>query len=152
LFLLLREDRAAFGSLVDIGGDANCAKVRVTDSNCSLLFTTLLLVNGKDTHNCASGTGNDSVGKVSVGRDKDVAGQFTHRDLVRGFLELENLLVDELTFFVVDNVGIEGTLLAWRLVTRLLGASATPRKSQARETTIDVDVFAITAALADGVN
>ena len=34
--------------------------------------------------------------------------EFTHGDLVGGFLELENLLVHKLTFLMVNDVRIQG--------------------------------------------
>jgi hypothetical protein len=53
-----------------------------------------------------------------------VTWQLTDRYLIRGFLEFENLLVDELTSFVVNDIGIKRAVFTGFLVTGDLGSTA----------------------------
>lgn len=77
--------------------------------------------------------------------------KFTDRHLVGRFLQLQNLLIHELTLFVMNNVWVKRTLVA-RLITRLFATTATPRKGQSREASFNVDIFAMIAVLAADVN
>jgi hypothetical protein len=80
-----------------------------------------------------------------------MARQFTYRNLIRGFLELENLLVDKVTFLVGDDIRVHGTRVR-SLLPRLWAAAAASRQGQAREATIDSDMVHIFTALASEAN
>jgi hypothetical protein len=76
--------------------------------------------------------------------------QFTNRNLVGGFLELENLLVHKLALLVMDDVRVERAFLIW-LVAWHFGATALPRKGEAREAAVNDDIFTMVAGLAANV-
>lgn len=69
----------------------------------------------------------------------DVTGQFSDGYIVRGFLELEDLLVDELALFVDDKIGIERAL--GRVFARLGGASTGTGKRDSCKATGDGNVL-----------
>jgi hypothetical protein len=77
--------------------------------------------------------------------------QFTDWHLIRRFLQLENLLVDELRLFMGDNIGIKRAF-RFRFITRLRLASTPPRKGKPGESTINPDVLAVVAVFAANVD
>lgn len=79
-----------------------------------------------------------------------MTGHFTNRNLIRGFLELENLLVHKLALLVVNHVRIERTFLIW-LVAWHLFTTALSGKGEAREAAVNDDIFTVVAALAADV-
>jgi len=84
----------------------------------------LAVVNAEDAHDYASRTGDDAVGEVAVGADENVAGKFADGDVFGGFLEFKDLLVDELGFFVDNEVGVERALVAVRWAVLRSGADS----------------------------
>lgn len=88
--------------------DADGTEVGVADGDAGGRgFGGLLgLVDGEDSHDGAAGAGDDAVGEVAVGGDEDVAGELANGDLVRSFLEFDDLLVDELRFLMHDEVWV----------------------------------------------
>ena len=95
--------------MAGVGGDADSAEVGVADGDAGGLFVRGRfggLVDGEDAHYGAARAGHDAVREVAVGGDDDVARKLADGDLVRGFLELEYLLVDEVGLLVEDEVGV----------------------------------------------
>jgi hypothetical protein len=109
------------------------------------------LVDREDAHDCATGTRDNAVGKVAIGGNKDVSRHLTHWHLIGGFLKLEDLLVHKLTFFMVNDVRIQGTLLVG-LVIFIPRSTASTWQREAREATVDLEVLAMVATLAANVN
>lgn len=72
-----------------------------------------------------------------------MAREFTDGDHIGGFLEFEDLLVDEGTFFVHNKVRVHGA--AFCLVARDVRAVASPGEGDAGEATEDGDGFRIAA-------
>jgi hypothetical protein len=73
----------------------------------------------------------------------DVTRQFTDGDVVWGFLQLDDLLIDKVTFFVDDKVGVQGT--GSRVFAGLCGTSTCTRQSETREASQDWDVLRVLA-------
>jgi hypothetical protein len=80
-----------------------------------------------------------------------MAGQLTNRHLVRGLLQLENLLVHKLAFFMVHHIGVEGAVLT-RLIAGLLVSSTPSWEGQTSKSTVNMDIFAVIAVLATDMN
>ena len=70
-------------------------------------------------------------------------GKLSNGDIVRSFLELEDLLVDKLTLLVHDKVRVEGTFLA--SVIGPFGSAAYSWECDATETRVYRDVFSVAA-------
>ena len=101
--------------MAGVGGDTDGAEVGVADGDAGGLFVRGGLgglVDGEDTHYGAARAGDDTVGEVTVGGDDDMAREFADGDLVGGFLKFDDLLVNEVGFFMEDEVGVEGALFA----------------------------------------
>lgn len=76
----------------------------------------------------------------------DVAWQFSDRHIVRSFLQLDNLLIDELALLMDDKVRVHGALC--RLLARLRGASTCARQTDSGKATSDSDVLRMLAVAA----
>lgn len=77
--------------------------------------------------------------------------QFTHRHLVRGFLQLQDLLIYKLTLLVVDHIRVKRALIAG-LIAWLLVTAAASWQGQSREATFNLDILAVIAVLAANVD
>lgn len=77
--------------------------------------------------------------------------QLTYWHLIRRFLELEDLLVDELALVMGDNVGVQWTLFLDALPGLSL-SSTSPGKRETGEASLDRQILAVVAVLATNVN
>lgn len=115
--------------MIDVRSNADGADIRIPDGDGRIfLGAFVLLVDGENAHDSTARARDDSVGQISVGGDEDVTGQFANWDLIGGFLEFEDLLVDELRVFVNNKIGVERTRIT-RLLPGLFGMAALSRKS-----------------------
>lgn len=80
-----------------------------------------------------------------------MARQLTHRNLVGSLLQLENLLINKLTFFMMDHIRVQGTLFT-RLFAGFLFSTTASGKSQSGETTFNMNIFAVPTVLALNMN
>lgn len=137
--------------MVGRGLDADKAYVRVADCDGGpRALGAFGLIDREDTHDGTAGTRYDFIGEIAVGRDENVAWEFTDWDHIGGLLEFENLLVDEGAFFVYDKVRVHGT--AFCLVTGDVRTVAGPGEGDTRETTEDWDGFGVAAVAAHDVH
>lgn len=126
--------------MVGRGLDADKADVGVADCDSGpRALGTFRLVDREDAHDGAARAGDDFVGEVAVGRDEDVARKFTNWDHIGGFLEFEDLLIDESAFFVHDEVRVHRAALC--LVSGDVRAVAGPREGDTGEATENGDGF-----------
>lgn len=121
LFFGFGELDVAFCRVVVGGLDANKADVGIADGDGGTgTFCAFGLVDAEDAHDRAAGAGDYLVGEVAVGGDEDVTGEFTDGNHIGGFLEFEDLLVDESTFLMHDKVRVHGT--AFPFIGRVVGS------------------------------
>lgn len=131
--------------------DADETDVGVADCNSrARAFGAFGLVDGEDTHNSTARAGDYFVGEVTVGRDEDVAGKFTDWDHIGGFLQFENLLIDESAFFVHDEIRVHGTTLSF--VAGDVRAIAGSGEGDTSEATRDGDGLGVAAIAAHYVH
>lgn len=137
--------------MVGRGLDTDKADVRVADCDGGpRALGTFGLVDREDTHDGAAGARDDFVGEVTVGGDEDVAWELADWDHIGGFLEFENLLIDECAFFVYDKVRVHGTTFC--LVAGDVWTVAGPREGDTGEATEDGDGFRVAAVAAHDVH
>lgn len=125
--------------MVNVGLNADCAKIRISQRHGTCSFAALGLVDGEDAHDCASRARHDLVCEVSVGRDEDMAGEFSDGDLIGRLLKLEDLLIDELALLVHDKVRVQRAPIGIFVLCSL--AAAGTRKTGAGNAASDLHGF-----------
>jgi len=130
--------------VVDICGYAYRSYVGITDGHSGGFVVFILLVDRVYTHDGAARARDDAVGQVAVCADEDVSWKFTDGDLVRGLLELDDLLILELGFFMDDEIGVHGALVAFVLTWDFLVTTDT-WESDALKATFDAQLFGMLA-------
>ena len=96
--------------MVDICVNSNSPYIWIPNGHGAASSAALRLVYREDAQNCASVAGLNPICQVTICRDQNVSRQLSYRNLVWSFLELQDLLINELRLFMDDEVGVERTL------------------------------------------